>query len=81
MDLMRIFKNYGERLSLMGGIDVRALYSNDKGTIDAELEAKIPFVKQGLGYFVHSDHSIPRTVEYETYRYFLDRAKELGEIK
>jgi len=80
MDLLRIFKNYGDRLSLMGGIDVRTLYSNDKKIIDAELEAKIPIVKQGFGYTLHSDHSIPNTVEFETYKYFVEKGLELGKL-
>jgi len=78
MDLLRIYKNYGDVLSFMGGIDVRALYSNDKATIDKELMDKIPFVKQGFGYCLHSDHSIPITVEYDTLRYFIDRGLEIG---
>jgi uroporphyrinogen decarboxylase len=80
MDLLRIYKNYGDKLSLMGGIDVRTLYSNDKKIIDAELEAKIPLVKQGFGYTLHSDHSIPNTVEFETYQYFVERGLELGKL-
>lgn len=78
MDLLRIFREYGDRLSLMGGIDVRVLYSNDRRKIDAELEAKLPVVKTGRGYVLHSDHSIPDTVEYDTYRYFVDRGMQLG---
>ncbi len=78
MDLLRIHRNYGERLSLMGGIDVRSLYSNDTEIIDAELESKIPIVKQGYGYALHSDHSIPNTVDYDSYKYFIERGKELG---
>ncbi|TVQ28458.1 MAG: hypothetical protein EA382_01940 [Spirochaetaceae bacterium] len=78
MDLVRIHRNYGDRLSLMGGIDVRTLYTNDRSDVDRELESKIPTVKQGYGYVVHSDHSIPDTVEYDTYRYFVNRALELG---
>jgi uroporphyrinogen decarboxylase len=35
-------------------------------------------VKEGYNYMVHSDHSIPKTVDYETYRYFIDKALELG---
>jgi len=77
MDLLRIFKSYADVLSLMGGIDVRALYSNDKAIIDKELAEKIPIVKQGLGYTLHSDHSIPKTVEYDTYKYFIDKAMSL----
>jgi len=78
MDLLRLHRNYGAELSLMGGIDVRTLYTNDRADVDRELEAKIPVVKNGYGYVVHSDHSIPDTVEYETYRYFVDRALTLG---
>ena len=78
MDLLRIYRNHGDKIVLMGGIDVRALYSNDKATIDAELEAKIPTVMQGYGYIAHSDHSIPKTVEYETFRYYIKKVLELG---
>jgi len=78
MDLLRIHRNYGDRISLMGGIDVRALYTNDRSLIDAELESKIPLVKDGFGYVLHSDHSIPATVDYDTFTYFLERGKELG---
>jgi len=78
MDLLRIHEMYGDKIALMGGIDVRALYSNDRAIIDAELEKKIPTVMQGYGYIAHSDHSIPKTVEYETYRYFIDKALQLG---
>lgn len=79
MDLLHLYERFGDRLSFMGGIDVRALYSNDKATIDAELEAKIPTVMGNNGYCLHSDHSIPCTVSFETYKYFVDRGMELGE--
>nr|MDD6335143.1 uroporphyrinogen decarboxylase family protein [bacterium] len=78
MDLIKIYKDWGDRLSLMGGIDVRTLYSNDKKIIDAELEKKIPIVKQNNGFILHSDHSIPYTVDYDTYRYFIKKGLELG---
>ena len=78
MDLLRIYKNFGDKIALMGGIDIRALCSNDRAVIDAELEAKIPIVKEGFAYFLHSDHSIPNTVEYETYKYFVEKGLELG---
>ncbi|MBN1878092.1 MAG: hypothetical protein JXA33_27970 [Anaerolineae bacterium] len=78
MNLLKLYKNFGDRLSFMGGIDVRALYTNDYTVIDAELEAKIPTVMQNFGYTLHSDHSIPNTVYYETYRYFIEKGLELG---
>lgn len=78
MDLLELYRDYGEGLSFMGGIDVRVLYSNDKARIDAELSAKIPVVKGHYGYALHSDHSIPDQVAYESYRYFVDRGLDLG---
>lgn len=78
MDLVKLHQMYGDKISFMGGIDVRALYSNDREIIDRELESKIPLVKQGFNYILHSDHSIPNTVHYDTYRYFLKMGLELG---
>ncbi len=78
MDLLKIHQEYGNRVALMGGIDVRTLYSNDLAAIDRELESKIPLVKEGYRFFLHSDHSIPKTVDYETYRYFIQKGLKLG---
>ena len=78
MDLLKLHKLYGDRISFMGGIDVRTLYTNDRAIIDRELENKIPTVKQGFHYFLHSDHSIPNTVHYDTYKYFIQKGLELG---
>ena len=46
MDLLRIYKEYGEKIALMGGLDVRPVASNDIDGIRRELDSKIPFVKQ-----------------------------------
>jgi uroporphyrinogen decarboxylase len=78
MDLLQLYRDYGDRLSFMGGIDVRTVYTNNHAIIDAELESKIPIVKGHYGYVLHSDHSIPNTVNYDTYQYFIQRGLELG---
>lgn len=78
MDLLKLHKQYGDKIAFMGGIDVRCLYSNNKLEIDDELNTKIPFVKNGFNFVLHSDHSIPKTVTYETYKYFMKKGLELG---
>jgi len=78
MDLLRLHADYGDRLSFIGGMDVRVLYTNDRAAIERELAGKIPEVKRHYGYVLHSDHSIPDQVEYESYRYFVERGLELG---
>lgn len=78
MDLIKLHEMYGDKIAFMGGIDVRALYSNDKAIIDKELESKVPLVKKGFNFVLHSDHSIPATVDYETFCYFIKKGLELG---
>ncbi len=78
MDPLRIHKQFGDRLSLIGGIDIRTLSTNDRAIIAAELEAKIPTLMQGYGYVLHTDHSVPATVDYATYCYFIEKGLKLG---
>lgn len=79
MDLPTLFSRFGDRIAFFGGIDVRTLISNDRALIDEELEKKIPpVVKGGGGYILHSDHSEPPEIDYETMRYFFDRGREVA---
>ena len=43
-----------------------------------ELEEKLPLLKLGYGYVMHSDHSVSNLVEYETYAYFVEKGMSLG---
>lgn len=78
MDLLKLNRMYGGRIAFMGGIDVRKLYTNDRAVIDKELSDKIPAMMETANFIVHSDHSIPKTVHFDTYRYFIQKALELG---
>ena len=78
MDLLRIHQNYGSKLALMGGLDVRPVANNNPDAMRAEVAAKVPKVIGNYGYIFHSDHSIPESTEYASYRAFLDLAKEFG---
>ncbi len=78
MDLLRIYENFGDKIALMGGLDVRPVASNDLPGIKRELELKIPIVKKRNGFILHSDHSIPESTDYDTYAYFLELGRKLG---
>ena len=78
MDMLKLYDMFGEKISFIGGLDVRPVATNNIPAIKAELDAKIPIVKKRNGFILHSDHSIPESTEYETYRYFLDYGRELG---
>ena len=80
MDMPRIAKRYGQRLSFCGNIDIRIVASNDRKEIDAELNRKIiPVLEMGSGYILHSDHSIPPQVEHDTLHYFFDHGRRITE--
>lgn len=79
MDLPTLYRDFGDRLSFYGGVDVRCLISNDRARIDEEMDRKIlPVVRGGGGYVLHSDHSEPPEVDYETMKYFVERGRSLG---
>jgi len=78
MDLVKIKKTYGSRIALIGGMDARALVSNDLDAVRAELERKLPPAMAGSGYILQVDHSVPNQVEYDTYRYFVEKGLQLG---
>jgi len=79
MNLPRLYQQFGDRIAFFGGIDVRTLISNDRARIDKELREKItPVVSGGGGYILHSDHSEPPEVDYETMWYFVNHGREIA---
>ena len=78
MDLVRVKRNFGERIALIGGMDARALETNDLSAVRRELESKLPVAMSGSGYVLQVDHSVSPLVEYETYRYFVDQGLAIG---
>jgi len=77
MDMPHLAEEFGDKISFCGNIDIRIVASNNLEKIDEELNRKIiPVLKAGTGYILHSDHSIPPDVEYDTLRYFLDHGRK-----
>jgi uroporphyrinogen decarboxylase len=81
MDLLRIKKTFGDQIALIGGMDVRELLSNDLARVRKELESKLPQAMAGSGYVLQVDHSVPPQVNYETYKYFVEKGLEIGTYK
>lgn len=79
MDMRRLFDHFGDRIAFFGNIDVRCLISNDLSAVEAEMQAKIPYVlKNGGGYILHTDHSEPPEINYETERFFVEFGRDLS---
>lgn len=78
VDLRRLKPLYGDRIGFMGNVDVRVLETNDLDKVEAEVRAKVECGMEGGGYCFMSDHSIPPSVDYDTYRFALDLAGRVG---
>jgi len=78
MDLLKLKEEFGDRLALMGGIDVRAMADPDPAVVEEEIRTKIPAVKRGGGYIYHSDHSVPNNVSFDQYGRVLELVRKYG---
>ena len=78
MDLLRVKRQFGDRIALIGGMDARTLETNDPAVVRAELEAKLPGAMAGGGYVLQVDHSVSNQVNYETYKFFVETGLALG---
>lgn len=78
VDVRELKPLYGDRVAFMGNIDVMVLGTNDLDRVEAEVAAKIPVAKEGGGYIYHSDHSVPPGVDWDTYRFLMERVRHYG---
>lgn len=79
MDLPTLYEKFGDKISFYGGMDVRVLIDNDLAAIEEELQKKLVPVLQGGGsYILHSDHSEPPEVNFETMKFFVERGREIS---
>ncbi len=78
MDLVELKEEYGDRITFMGGIDVRAMADDDPGVIEEEIASKIPVAMKGGGYIYHSDHSVPKNVSFKQYVHVMELVRKYG---
>jgi hypothetical protein len=76
--LLKLKQRFGDRIALIGGMDERILETNDRRAVETELLSKLPGVMAGSGYVLQVDHSVSPLVEYETYKFFVERGLEIG---
>ena len=77
MDPIRLRKQYGKDLIIVGGVDKRNL-SKGKKEIDEEVTKVKELIKYS-GFFVNVDHHIPPDVSYENLKYFLNQVHLLSD--
>ena len=78
-DVRELKSLYGDKISFFGNISMDVLATGDRELIREEVVTKVEAAKPGGGYVHQSDHSVPPTVSYDAYRYWMDLAREHGD--
>jgi uroporphyrinogen decarboxylase len=78
MDIVALKQQYGDRLALLGNIDVDLLARGSPDEIRASVQMRIREVGPGGGYAIGSSNSIPDYVPVENYRALVEASLELG---
>ena len=76
MDALALKRDYGDRLVLHGGVN--AVLWDNKEAILAEIERRIPILKENGGYIFSSDHSIPNSVSAANFKEIVAAVKRFG---
>ena len=77
MDVVEVRKQYPQLL-IQGGVD-KTKIARGREAIDAELDAKLPFMLSHGGYVPFVDHLVPPSVSWEDYQYYRARVREYVE--
>lgn len=75
MDIIDVRNEYGNRFTIIGGLDKKAL-SIGKEAIRDEIDEKVPVMLSHGGYIPMIDHSVPTNISLEMFRYFLSYVRE-----
>ncbi|MDD3927895.1 MAG: uroporphyrinogen decarboxylase family protein [bacterium] len=74
-DPMQYRRQYGREMRIIGGFN-KGVLEEGPAAIDAEIERRLPLMKDG-GYVVMPDHLITPGTSLDNYRYYLRRISEL----
>ncbi len=77
MDPIKLRKEYGKDLIIIGGVDKKAL-ARGKNEIDQELEM-VKVLLEGSGYFPNCDHHLAPDIPYENIVYFINELRKLSD--
>lgn len=76
MDPLGIKRDYGDRLLLCGGLDVRRWDVYEEA--EADICEKLPVLKASGGYVFGPDHSVPDSISLDTFRRIVELGKRAG---
>lgn len=78
MDIIALKAKFGDRIALMGGMDVQSMAGCEPAKMEEEIKNRLEAVKKNGGYIYHSDHSVPANVPFRQYCKIMELVKKHG---
>jgi uroporphyrinogen decarboxylase len=78
MDMREVKRRYGDRLCLVGNVEVDTLSRGSPEQVREEVRALLREVAPGGGYCLGSSNTVPNYARLENYRAMLEEAWEWG---
>lgn len=75
MPVTEVYKNYGERISILGGIDVDFLCRSDEEAIRKRVRDTLDVCMNGKGYCLGTGNTVANYMPYENYLVMLDEGR------
>ncbi len=69
---------YGNRIALMGGVDINFLSTSSEEQVKEYVESMLPICMKGGGYALGTGNSVANYIPLENYLAMLDVGKEIG---
>lgn len=76
MNPLELKSRYGKDLVLHGGIDA-SLWDNQEA-LESEIKRIVPIMKESGGYIFSSDHSIPSSISFDSFKSIMKLVKKEG---
>jgi len=73
-DALRLRKEYGHRLLIVGNIDKRAL-ARGGAALENEVHSKLPFMIEDGGYIPSVDHCVSSDISFQNYSRYIELVK------
>jgi len=77
-DVRKLKPLHGNKMAFFGNINIDVLARGNQKEIEEEVVTKVEAAKAGGGYIFHSDHSVPPTVSFASYRLAVELARKHG---
>jgi uroporphyrinogen-III decarboxylase len=78
MDITQLKREYGDRITLWGGVNTETLIAGTPDDIRGEVRRAIKHCAPGGGFILGSSHSILIGAQYPNYMAMLDEARKAG---